>query len=187
MSDSLSNIFTKGAPRSGRLQGPTQTTPFERKLSTSEKAAVIFSGGKTSNLFLAGFDRINQGIAGLDVARSQKNQAQLIDFEATQETLKGQEQANFALQTLNDVQAANIVAAFASGITASGSATRAQTDVAKQAAFSVQIGKAQTRIRSGALRRRARQVDNLSRRTKSRAKRDIIFGSVTAAASLFLR
>jgi len=183
MTDSVSNIFTQTRTTTIGNRRSTVTGP---RLPSSEEAAVIFSGGKTQNLFLAGFDRVNQGLAGLDVSRSQKNQAQLIDFEATQETLKGQEQAGIALQTLNDVQAANIVAAFASGITASGSATRAQTDVAKQAAFTVQLGKAQTRIRSGALKRRARQVDNLSRRTKSRAKRDVIFGSVTAAASLFL-
>jgi len=183
MSDSLSNIFTQTRTTTTGNRRSTVTGP---KLPTSEQAAVIFSGGKTSNLFLSGLDRVNQGLAGLDVAKSQKNQARLIDFEATQESLKGKEQANLALQTLNEVQAANLVAAFASGITATGSAARAQTDVAKQAAFVVQLGKAQTRIRSGALKRRARQVDDLSRRTKSRAKTDIIFGSITAAASLFL-
>jgi hypothetical protein len=186
MSDSLSNVFQKGTPRAGGLQGPTQTSRFERNLPSSEQTATLLSGGKTSNLFLAGFDRINQGIAGLEIAESRFNQAQLIEFDATQEILKGKEQAGFALDALNDAQAANIVAAFASGITASGSVSQAQADVARQTSFSVQIGKAQARIRSGALKRKARQVDDLARRTRSRAKSNIIIGSITAAASLFL-
>ena len=186
MTDSVSNTFQKGTPRSGSLQGPTQTSQFQRNLPSQEQTASLLSGGGTESLFLAGASKISRGIQGLSRAKSLAASAQLFDFDAAQEVLIGKEQGIVALEALNQAQAANIVAAFSSGITASGSATQAQQDVARQASFAIRMSKAQARLKSGALRRKGRQVDDQARRMKSAAKTDIIVGSITAAASLFV-
>lgn len=189
MSNNLSNIFQRGTPRSGSLQGPTQTNAFERQVFKSinkENGALILSGGRTTSLFLAGAGKIFQGLDGLSRAKSAFNQAQLLDFDAKSAEIKGNLNAADALERLNDVQAANIVAAFASGIRLQGSAAVVQQVVASQADFSAALSKANAALVAGGLRREARQAEDFARRTRSRAKADLIVGSVTAAASLFL-
>jgi len=189
MSNNLSNIFQRGAPRSGGLQGPTRTSSFERfvdKNVTQENAATILSGGKTTSLFLAGTDKIFQGIDGLSRAKSAFNQAQLLDFDAKSAEIKGKLNAADAFERLNDVQAANIVASFASGIRLQGSTAVVQQVVSSQADFSAALSKANAALVAGGLRREAKQAEDFARRTRSRAKSDIIVGTITAGASLFL-
>jgi len=186
MSDSVGNFFQQGTPRSGGLQGPTQTSQFQRSLPNQQQTASLISGGQTESLFLAGASKVSRGIGGLERAKSLKARGELFEFDAAQEVLIGKEQGVIALDALNQAQAANIVAAFSSGITASGSVAQAQQDVQRQASFATQMSKARAKLRAGGLKRRARQVDDQARRTKSAAKTDIIVGSITAAASLFL-
>ena len=189
MSNNLSNILQRGTPRSGGLQGSTQTSAFERgvfKFTNKEKGALILSGGRTASLFLAGTNKIFQGLDGLSRARSAFNQAQLLDFDAKSAEIKGDLNAADALERLNDVQAANIVAAFASGIRLQGSAAVVQQVVASQADFSAALSKANAALVAGGLRREARQAEDFARRTRSRAKSGLIVGSVATAASLFL-
>jgi len=189
MSSSLSNIFQRGTPRSGGLQGPTRTSAFERQSFKSinrENGALILSGGRTTSLFLAGAGKIFQGLDGLSRAKSAFNQAQLLDFDAKSAEIKGKLNAADALERLNDVQATNIVAAFASGIRLQGSAAVVQQVVASQADFSAAISKANARLVAGGLRREARQAEDFARRARSRAKANIIVGTITAGTSLFL-
>lgn len=189
MSNNLSNIFQRGTPRSGSLQGPTRTSAFEHfvdKNVTKENSALILSGGRTTSLFLAGTNKIFQGLDGLSRAKSAFNQAQLLDFDAKSAEIRGDLNAADALERLNDVQAMNIVAAFASGIRLQGSAAVVQQVVASQADFSAALSKANAALVAGGLRREARQAEDFARRTRSRAKSDIIVGAVTAGASLFL-
>lgn len=189
MSNNLSNIFQKGSPRSGSLQGPTQSSSFQRSLNKSinkENGALILSGGRTTNLFLAGAGKVFQGLDGLSRAKSSFNQAQLLDFDAKSAEIKGDLNAADALERLNDVQATNIVAAFASGIRLQGSAAVVQQAVASQGDFSAALSKANASLVAGGLRREARQAEDFARRTRSRAKADIIVGTITAAGSLFL-
>ena len=183
MTDSVSNVFQKTTTR---RQGDFKSTVTGPNVPSQEQTASLLSGGKTESLFLAGASRISRGLQGLSRAKSLAASAQLFEFDAAQEVLIGKEQGIIALEALNQAQAANIVATFSSGITASGSATQAQQDVARQASFSVQMSKAQARLRAGGLRRKSRQVDDQARRMKSAAKTDIIVGGFTAAASLFL-
>ncbi len=183
MTESVSNIFQRTTTR---REGDFKSTVTGPNVPSSEQTATLISGGSTGSLFLAGASKINRGIAGLERAKSLKASGELFEFDAAQEVLVGKEQGVIALDALNRMQAANIVAAFSSGITASGSAVQAQQDVARQASFSVQMSKAQARLRAGGLKRKARQVDDQARRTKSAAKTDIIVGGITAAASLFL-
>ena len=189
MSNNLSNIFQRGTPRSGSLQGPTQTNAFERTVSksiTKENGALILSGGRTTSMFLAGTGKIFQGIDGLSRAKSSFNQAQLLEFDAKTAEIRGKLNSAEAFERLNDVQATNIVAAFASGIRLQGSAAVVQQEVAKQADFSAALSKTNAKLVAGGLRREARQAEDFARRTRSRAKSDIIVGAVTAGASLFL-
>lgn len=183
MTDTVSNIFQKTTTR---RQGDFKSTVTGPNVPTQQQTASLISGGQTESLFLAGASRISQGVAGLERAKSLKASAQLFEFDAAQEVLVGKEQGIIALEALNRAQAANIVAAFSSGITASGSASQAQRDVARQASFSIQFSKARARLAAGALTRKARQVDDQARRTKSAAKTNIIVGAVSTAASLFL-
>lgn len=189
MSNNLSNIFQRGAPRSGGLQGPTRTSAFERGVSKSisrENGALLLSGGKTTNLFLSGAGKVFEGLDGLSRAKSIFNQAKLLDFDARSAKIKGDQNAANALERLNDVQATNIVASFASGIRLQGSAAVVQQVVASQADFSIALSKANAALAAGGLRRKAREAEQFARATRSRAKADLIVGSVTAAASLFL-
>jgi len=194
MSNNLSNMFQRGTPtmnfpRSGSSQGPSETSAFERKASdfiTKENGALILSGGRTTNLFLAGTSKIFQGLDGLSRAKSAFNQAQLLDFDAKSAGIKGELNAANALERLNDVQAANIVAAFASGVRLQGSAAVVQQVVASQADFSAALSKANAALVAGGLKREARQAEDFARRTRSRAKSDLIVGAVSSAASLFL-
>lgn len=189
MSNNLSNIFQKGTPRSGDLQGPTQTSQFEREFSkekAKEGGALILSGGKTSNLFLSGVGKIFEGLEGLSRAQSARNQAEVLRFDAKSAEIKGNLNAADALERLNDVQATNIVAAFASGIRLQGSAAVVQQVVSSQADFSAALSKANAALVAGGIRRRAGEAEDFARRTKKLAKAEIIVGAVTAAGSLFL-
>lgn len=188
MSDSVSNMFQKGSPRAGQI-GPTQTSEFSRRIGSEknqEKAALLMSGGRTSSLFLTGASKIFSGIEGLERAKGIKNQAKLLEFDAKQSEIQGQADAADALERLNDVQAANIVATFASGIALQGSATRVQETVAREADYSIAISNANAELQAAGFRRKAREQRDLARRTASRAKADIGVGIVTSAASLFL-
>lgn len=189
MSNNLSNIFQKGTPRSGSLQGPTQTSQAERNIggvANQENAALLLSGGSTSSLFFAGASKITQGIAGLSRAKSAFASARGFKFDAKSAEITGRANAAEALERLNDVQAANIVAAFASGIRLQGSVTAAQIEVASQADFSRALSKANAALVAGGKRRKASEAEDFARRTRSAAKTDIIVGAVTVAASLFL-
>ena len=189
MSNNISNIFSRGSPRSATIQGPTQTNAFERATGIAvnqENSALVLSGGRTSNLFFAGAGKIFQGLDGLSRAKSAFNQAKLLRFDAKSAEIKGDANATSALEALNDVQATNIVAAFASGIRLQGSAAVVQQVVASHADFSQALSKANAQLQAGGLRRKASEAEDFARRTKKRAKADLIVGSVTAAASLFL-
>jgi len=189
MSNNLSNFFEKGTPRSGDILGPTQTSAFQRTVldqKNQERGSLILSGGRTTNLLLAGTGKIFQGLDGLSRAKSAFNQAKLLDFDAKSAEIKGESNAADALERLNDVQATNIVAAFASGIRLQGSATVVQQVVASQADFSAAISKANAALVAGGLRRQASEAEDFARRTRDRAKTDLFVGGITAAASLFL-
>jgi len=152
--NNLSNIFERGTPRSGSLQGPTQTSAFERgvsKAATPENAALLLSGGKTENLLFAGGSKIAEGITGLSTAKRFKFKAKLAEAQ-------GRANATDALERLNDVQAANIVASFASGVRLQGSTAVVQQVVSSQADFSAAISKANAALVAGGLRREARQA-----------------------------
>lgn len=189
MANNVSNIFSRGSPRSGTIQGPTQTSAFERLTKgavTQENTSLLLSGGRTSNLFLAGVGKIFEGLDGLSRAKSAFNQEKLLRFDAKSAEIKGEANATSALEALNDVQASNIVAAFASGVRLQGSAAVVQQVVASQSDFSQALSRANAQLEAGGLRRKASEAQDFARRTKKRAQADIIVGSVTGVASLFL-
>jgi len=188
----MSNVFQKNTtPRQGNLnsttrrQGDFKSTVTGPNVPSQEQTATTISGGSTESLFLAGVEKVSGGLRGLERAKSLKVRGELFEFDAAQEVLIGKEQGVIVLEALNKAQAANIVAAFSSGITASGSATQAQRDVARQASFVTQMSKARAKLRAGGLTRKARQLDDQARRTKAVAKTDIVIGGGAAAASLF--
>ena len=189
MSSTISNIFEKGTPLGGGVQGPTQTSAFERATGgavTQENSALVLSGGRTSSLFLAGAGKIFEGIDGLSRAKSAFNQAKLLRFDARSAEIEGEANAVSALEALNDIQATNIVASFASGIRLQGSTAVVQQVVASQADFSQALSKANAQLKAGGFRRKAAEAEDFARRTKKRAKADIFVGVVTGGASLFL-
>lgn len=143
------------------------------KAFTRENAALLLSGGKTEKLGIelgiGGASRIAQGITGLSIARRFK-------FEAKLKELQGKANATNALERLNDVQAANIVAAFASGVRLQGSTAVVQQVVSSQADFSAAVSKANAALVAGGLKRQAKLA-------KDKAIGDIIVGSVMVASS----
>ncbi len=114
------------------------------------------------------------------------NQAKLLEFDAKSAEIQGKLNSAEAFERLNDVQATNIVAAFASGIRLQGSAAVVQQAVSKQADFSAALSKTSAALVAGGLRREAKQAEDFARRTRARSKANIIVGTITAGASLFL-
>jgi len=189
MANNLSNIFSSSPARSGELTGPSEPNAFERATGisvTQEKTALVLSGGRTSSLFLAGAGKIFEGLDGLSRAKSAFNQGKLLRFDAKSAEIEGEANAASALEALNDIQATNIVASFASGIRLQGSAAVVQQVVAGQADFSQALSKANAQLKAGGLRRKASEAEDFARRTKKRARADIFVGAVTGGASLFL-
>lgn len=175
--------------RSGDIEEPTQESAWERTLfnkKSQQNAALILSGGKTTNLFLASAGRVFEGLDGLERSRSAFNQSNLLEFDARSAEIKGKSNALQALERLNDIQATNIVASFASGVRLQGSAAVVQQVVASQADFSAAISKANASLAAGSLRRKAGEAAEFARATKKRANEDIILGTISGATSLFL-
>jgi len=148
-----------------------------------EKAALFASGGSSGNLFLAGASKFAGGIQGLARAKSAKNQGKLLQFQAKSEEIIGEANATSALERLNDVQASNIVASFASGVRLQGSSAVVQQVVSSQADFSAALAKANAELVAGGLKREARVAFDFAGRLRKRAQFDMVIGSVMMVAA----
>lgn len=142
-----------------------------------KKEQGLLSGKAVKSASLAaGFSLIGEGISGFADFRGTMNRAENFDFAATQEDLQGRQEGLLALETLNDIQAANIVAGFASGVQASGSITQAQQAVGREAAFSISLSKTNAQIEAGALRREGKRLRAEARFKKKVAPFKIALG-----------
>lgn len=189
MPHSHNNSVQSGATRSGSLfggsvsggQSSADSGIFSDK--NKQKAALFASGGSTGNLFLGGLSKIAGGIQGLERAKSAKNQGKLLKFQAKGEEIIGEANATQALERLNDVQASNIVASFASGVRLQGSSAVVQQVVSSQADFSAALSKANALLVAGGLRREASVAEDFAKRLKRRAQFDIAIGSIMSVVA----
>jgi len=189
MPHSHNNSIQRGTARSGSLFGSGVSTSqadedagfFSDK--NKEKAALFASGGSSGNLFLAGASKFAGGLQGLARAKSAKNQGKLLRFQAKSEEIIGEANATAAIERLNDVQASNIVASFASGVRLQGSSAVVQQVVSSQADFSAALSKANALLVAGGLRREAAVAEDFAGRLRKRAQFDMIIGSVMMVAA----
>ena len=183
------NSVQRGGKRSGSLFGGSVSGGGSGEDSglfsddNKQKAALFASGGSSANLFLAGASKFAGGIEGLARAKSAKNQGKLLQFQAKSEEIIGEANATQALERLNDVQASNIVASFASGIRLQGSSAVVQQVVSSQADFSAALSKANAELVAGGLKREARVAFDFAGRLRKRAQFDMVIGSVMMVAA----
>lgn len=130
-----------------------------------------------------GFSLIDEGIRGFTEFEATVNTAENLEFQAKQEELIGEQQSLSALEALNDAQAANVVAAFASGLRLQGSVTRAQTDLAFDQAFITVLAKTNADIKAGALDKEANRLREEADYNKKVAPAKIIGGAILSYLS----
>ena len=128
--------------------------------------------------FRQGVKLVEQGIEGFSDAQGLKPQSKILDFNAKQVELAGKQQGLEVLESLNDLQASNIVAAFASGIRLQGSITEGQQEAARKAGFANAISKFNADIEAGSFRREARRLRAEAKYNKQIAPLKLIAGAV---------
>ena len=105
--------------------------------------------------FSGGLGLIGEGITDITQFAGRIGLSKDIRFKGEQEKIKGAAEAAAMIESFNDIQAANIVAAFASGIRLQGSAATVQQVVASKANFAIAISQSNAKIKSLALIREA--------------------------------
>lgn len=95
--------------------------------------------------------------------RDARSASRRIDFNAKAAELEGKAQTVSALRALNDVQAHNVVAGFASGGGISGSRGRVIQDVNQDAQLGFDLIRTNAEIKSGDLRQKARHIRKVAR------------------------
>lgn len=113
--------------------------------------------------------------------KAARNIAARIDFNAKAEELIGKQQTVNALRDLNDVQAFNVVAGFASGGGLAGSRGRAALDVSEDADLDLSLIRTNAEIRSGELKQKARIVRKIARFDRNVAVGTSLFRIVNTA------
>lgn len=153
-----SSLLTKKATNA---QGKTSFT--DNKQGFFDRNPAVKSTAQKESIKL-----IQEGVLGFVNYEAVINSSKQLEFNAKQEEIIGEQQGLAALEALNDAQAANVVAAFASGIRLQGSVTRAQTELSMDQALITMIAKTNADIKAGALEREARR-----RRAEAKYNRDV--------------
>ena len=159
------SLLTKKAPEKGKAR-ETQTS--------GDSSALRAQGVKT------GIGMIQEGVRDMTEFSGRIGISKEVRFKGEQERLKGALEAVSTLELFNDIQAANIVAAFSSGIRLQGSASTVQQAIATKANFSIAIAQANAKIKSLALKREADRIEAEARFKKKMAPFKIIVGGVIA-------
>ena len=117
-----------------------------------------------------GMKLIEEGVAGLanfgiakDNFKNSLEAAEQFEFNAKEEEIKGRQIGATTAAEINRIQASNFVLAFASGVRASGSITRAQEIVGRKGAINITFAKTDAAIKAGALRRAKRLKEDQAR------------------------
>lgn len=134
----------------------------ERATSLLKKKAPKTSGVSSfakGAAFSSGLSLIGGGIRDITEFSGRIGISKDIRFKGEQERIMGQQEAAAMIESVNDIQAANIVAAFASGIRLQGSAATVQQEVASKANFAIAIAQSNAKIQSLALKREADRVE----------------------------
>jgi len=189
MAQSSGNLFTTPSndPTSVQFTGTRQQLPSKGGLLTTKGGSLTTNGDNGSGSqfgaqvkqegFRQGINLIEEGIGGFADAQGLKPQSEILDFNAKQVELAGEQQGIEILKNQNDIQAANVVAAFASGIQLSGSIQTGFKTVERKAAFARGLSSANSAIRAGALRREAKRLKAEARYNKQIAPLKIITGA----------
>ena len=105
---------------------------------------------------------------GIEAAEAGDIQAEQFEFDRRQALLQGRESSLRALTRLNEAQAANITAGFASGIGLSPSVARSSEALGRQFVFEDVLTRSTATIRAEQLGRGAKQARRQGRRTRGR-------------------
>lgn len=105
---------------------------------------------------------------GFEAAEAGNIQAEQFEFDRRQALLAGRESSLRALTRLNETQAANITAGFASGIGLSPSVARSSEELGRQFVFEDVLRRSTSTIRAEQLGRGAKQARRQGRRTRGR-------------------
>lgn len=137
-----------------------------------------------SAAFSTGLGLIGEGIRDITDFSGRIGISKDIQFKGKQEKIRGELEAASMIESFNDIQAANIVAAFASGIRLQGSAATIQQTVASKANFSIAIAQSNAKIKSLALEREADRLVAEAKFKKKMAPFKILTGAGLTAIGL---
>jgi len=175
-----------GRPKTFKLassEGTSFSKASDNSFQSGAGAKPSF-GEKLSNAQASGgLDLIAEGISDITSAGAKKTQAKNIEFAAKQEEIKGTQVAGNFLEELNNIQASNIVLAFAQGRQLTGSVVSIQQELGLKAARSVRIVKLDQRIKTLALERQARYLRSVAKWQKTVGPLKIIGGIVLTWAT----
>jgi len=160
-----------------------QTSLLQKKADGKPKGFGTTSFVKGA-AFSSGLNLIGSGIRDITEFSGKIGVSKDIRFKGEQEKIKGQQEAAFLIESFNDIQAANIVAAFASGIRLQGSAATVQQAVASKANFAIAIAQTNAIIQSEALKREANRLEAEARFRKRMAPFKILTGLALSAFAL---
>lgn len=137
---------------------------------SSGKAKFFEGSFFKAQAFSQGVGLIEDGVSGLANFEAAKDQfknsleaAKQFEFNAKQEEIKGRQIGANTAAEVNQIQASNFVRAFASGIQASGSVTRAQEIIGEKGARNITFARTDAAIRAGALRRAKKLKEDQAR------------------------
>lgn len=160
--------------------------PKFKKLRTEQdpglriKESGAFEKGLRSASLAVGGGILSRGISGIADFEARIAEAKEIRFSAGQERIKGTLEAATTLEELNDIQASNIVLAFAQGRRLSGSVASIQSAASSKANFSISLTRLNTEINSLALEREANHKEAVAKWEKEMAPLRIASGLVLA-------
>ncbi len=175
------SLFTQ--PETFKLASDTGSNPSSDTGSNLPTGQSAFEAGVRSAALQGGISLIGEGISAITEFGGKIAQVKDIRFAAKQEEIKGKQDAANLLEKLNDIQASNIVLAFAQGRQLTGSVVGIQQGVGLKAAHSISIAKINSKINSLALTRKANEAEALAKWEKDIAPFKIIAGvALTAAA-----
>ena len=170
MATALASIFTSSATTAGAVgaaaapvgAGLLPSAVAAQTAGLSAAAGGGFLESLSTGLFVAsGISELAGGFAQQSIL---EDQATMESFNAQQELVRGREDSLRILQELNDNLAAQMVAAFASGVAPTGSAAAGKEQAIEQAKFETGLARDEAEIRAAA---RRSEADILQKRGQS--------------------
>jgi len=149
----------------------------------AQSSGTSFSEGLSNAEASGALELIAEGITDITTAGAKKVQARNIEFAARQEEIKGTQIAGNFLDKLNNIQASNIVIAFAQGRQLTGSVVSIRQELGLKAARATRIVKLDQRLKTLALERQAKYLRAVAKWQKVVGPIKIVAGVALAWAT----